>query len=138
MDLITPEGIAVTFFYDDYRNLFPSINNEVIDLMDTRDIALNKAYLLNRRPKWRDYVDLYFLFQSHILSLKEMVNLAKKKFGSDFSGKLFLEQLVYWKDLDDYTVNYIGKEVSPETIKSFLEEETRKYTTLLGLETKTE
>ena len=123
LDLITPESISVTFFYDDYQSLFDPIVFETIDLMDPRDIALNKAYILGKRPKWRDYVDLYFLLKYNYISLDKLVGLSRKKFGTDFSEKLFLEQLLYWNDMNDYTVDFINKEIDPGEIKDFLKSE---------------
>ena len=82
--------------------------------------------VLGRRPKWRDYVDLYFLLKDHVL-LEDLINISQKKFGSDFSEKLFLEQLVFWDDVIDYGIEFLGTKVPKEKIKKFLEEEVRKY-----------
>lgn len=126
LNLTTPEGIAVTFFYDDYKNLFDLVKTEVMDLMNLKDIAANKAFILGKRPKWRDYVDLYFLLENKYISLGELIRLSRRKFASDFSERLFLEQLVYWKDIENYTAEFTGKEIPPEIIKLFLEKEVKK------------
>lgn len=127
LNLTTPESVAVTFFCDDYKNMFTPIKTEVIDLMDIRDIAANKAYVLGKRPKWRDYADIYFLLKGKHIVLDEIVRLANRKFATDFSERLFLEQLVYWQDVENYTVEFVGGDIAPDTIKSFLEDEVRKY-----------
>jgi hypothetical protein len=127
LDLITPENVAVTFFYDDYQPLFEPIPSETVNFLDPRDIATNKAYLLGKRPKWRDYVDLYFLLKDKYISMNELINFSKKKFGTDFSEKLFLEQLVYWGDMDDYVVDFLVKEVDTKEIKAFLEHEVKRF-----------
>ena len=127
LDLITPEHVAVTFFYDDYQPLFDPIPSEVINLLSIKDIAVNKAYLLGKRPKWRDYVDLYFLLKDNYVLIGEVISLSKKKFGTDFSEKLFLEQIVYWGDMDDYIVDFITKEIEQKEIKAFLENEVKKF-----------
>lgn len=127
LDLVTPEGIAVTFFRDDYSSIFTPIETEVINLLDVRDIALNKAYVLGRRPKWRDYVDIFFLLRGKYISLENLVLLSRKKFGTDFSERLFMEQLVYWKDIFDYQIEFLAEKVPENTIKSFLESEIRNY-----------
>lgn len=127
LDLITPENVAVTFFHDDYQSLFEPISSEVMNLLDPRDIATNKAYLLGKRPKWRDYVDLYFLLKDKYVSIGELVSLSQKKFGTDFSEKLFLEQIVYWGDMNDYIVDFLTKEIEPKEIKDFLENEVKKF-----------
>lgn len=45
----------------------------------------------------------------------------------DLNLPLFLSQLVYFGDLEDFTVDFIAKKYSKEEIKSFLEKEVRKY-----------
>ena len=127
LNLITPENVAVTFFNDEYKNIFNPVSTNTIDLLNIKDIAANKAYVIGRRPKWRDYVDLYFLLKDRHFSLRQLIDLAVKKFDNDFSEKLFLEQLVYWSDIQDYTIDFIRKTIPEEEIKTFLEDEERKF-----------
>lgn len=127
LNLVTPDSINITFFLDDYKSIYPAIDNNLINLMDIRDIATNKAFIQGKRPKWRDYVDLYFIIKNNHLSLKDIVNMAIKKFGNDFTTKLFLEQLVYWEDIYNYEIDFVGKEVPVDDIKLFLENEVREY-----------
>jgi hypothetical protein len=127
LNLITPNGIKVTFFYDDYESLFEPIRTQNIELMNTKDIATNKAMIQGKRPKWRDYVDLYFILKNNHVTLNELIDLSIKKFGNDFSEKLFLEQLVYFEDIRDYTIEFIGEEVSKEDVKQYLESEVKNF-----------
>ena len=127
LNLVTPESINITFFLDDYKSIFPDVENESINLMDIKDIAANKAFIQGKRPKWRDYVDLYFVLKNKHLTLEEIINFAIKKFKNDFAQKLFLEQLVYWNDIHNYEIDFVGDEIPTETIKSFLENEVREY-----------
>lgn len=127
LDLLTPESVKVTFFFDDYKPLFTPIKGGVIDLLDPKDIATNKAFTLGKRPKWRDYVDLYFLLKYRHILLEDLIKLSERKYGSDFSEKLFLEQLVYWGDTRDYTIEFLKAEVLPKDIKSFLENEVKDF-----------
>lgn len=122
LNLITPENVAVTFFNDEYKNVFDPVPTNTINLLNIKDIAANKVYVIGRRPKWRDYVDLYFLLKEKYFSLKELIGLAEKKFASDFSEKLFLEQLVYWDDINDYTIDFLGENIPSENIKKYFEE----------------
>lgn len=128
LNFSTPKSVYVTFFRDDYKSLFKPIKTDTIDLMDIRDIATNKAFTIGRRPKWRDYVDIYFLIKSKYLNLEEIMKLAKQKFGLGFSEKLFLEQLTYWSDIEDYGVKYLKDNIEPETIKKLLLSEVTKFT----------
>ncbi len=84
------------------------------------DLSAMKAYALGGRAKWKDYVDLFFILKKYF-SCNEIVNKAKELFNSFFNDKLFREQLSYFDDIDySEEVEYIGKEVSEEEIKSFL------------------
>ncbi|HRO76737.1 MAG TPA: hypothetical protein PLP27_11385 [Crocinitomicaceae bacterium] len=79
---------------------------------------------LGDRNKWKDYVDLYFLFKNHF-TFDEIATEAEKLFNKNvFSKKLFKGQLSYFDDIDyseavDYLPNF---EVSEEEIKNFLVE----------------
>lgn len=129
INLLTPEGVFVTFFADDYKFLFEPVKTNSIGLLDPKDIATNKAFTLGRRPKWRDYTDLYFLFHGNYISIDKLIELSKRKFESDFSERLFLEQLVYWRDVDDFNIEFLHNTVKPKIIKDFLEEEVKKFKT---------
>ena len=120
LDIATKEGIKVTFFYDGSKLIFSTIPSHSIDLMSIRDIACNKALVLGKRPKWRDYVDIYFLLSQKYITLTKLIELSNKKFGNDFSTKLFLEQLVYFEDMREYKIEFIGKEKPVEHIKNYL------------------
>ncbi|OGM13182.1 hypothetical protein A3D84_05385 [Candidatus Woesebacteria bacterium RIFCSPHIGHO2_02_FULL_42_20] len=129
LNLITPGGVEVTFFHDEYQPLFKAIKTNFIDLMDLRDIACNKAYIIGRRPKWRDYVDIYFLLKDKKISLDQLLKLSIRKFKNDFSKRLFLQQLVYYSDITDYKIEFLKDEISPDKIKVFLEGEVSRYKT---------
>ena len=128
LDLVTPDNIKVTFFNDDYSSLYASINNESIALMDIKDIATNKAFIQGKRPKWRDYVDLYFLLKKDYISFENLILMSKKKFGAGFSEKLFFEQLIYWDDIEDYRIEYLAGNIEPQVIKNFLELKVKNFT----------
>ena len=127
LNLKTPNGVNVTFFYDDYKLLFGTVKSDYISLMNINDIACNKAYTVGKRPKWRDYVDLYFLLKDKHITLENIIGFSSKKFGSDFSERLFLQQFVYWDDVIDHHIEFLGEKVPPDDIKSFLFEEIKKF-----------
>lgn len=62
-------------------------------------LAAMKAYTLGRRAKWKDYVDLYFLMHD-ICSLSEICRHARFLFSGAFNSRIFLEQLIYFDDVD--------------------------------------
>lgn len=127
LNITCPNGVQVTFFYDDYKHMFTPRKNNPINLMNIKDIAINKTITLGRRPKWRDYVDLYFLLKEKYITLDELINLSIKKLKNDFTEKLFLEQLVYWTDVQSYDIEYVKKEVNPDEIKKFLVQEVKQF-----------
>lgn len=125
INLVTPENVSVTFFYDSAPSLFPVIKTKPIDLMNLRDLASNKAVTIGFRGKWRDYVDVYFLLREKKTSLKEIISVSQKRRGLEFSTRLFLQQLTYFDDLTDYTIDFIGSPVSPEEIKNFISQQAK-------------
>ena len=128
LNLSTPESVYVTFFYDDYKPLFDPTKTNYLDLLDIKDIAVNKAFTIGRRPKWRDYVDLYFLLKNDYISFENLILMSKKKFGAGFSEKLFFEQLIYWDDIEDYRIEYLAGNIEPQVIKNFLELKVKNFT----------
>ena len=85
-------------------------------------LAGMKAFALNRRAKWKDYVDLYFIMKDHY-SIKEIIKKADELFGSSFNGRFFRQQLSYFDDIN-YTekVEYVGEDVQDHIITEFLTE----------------
>ena len=92
-----------------------------INMPDPLYIAAMKAYALGRRAKWKDYVDLYFIFKKY--SFGEVTALATKIFGNGlFDERLLREQLVYYDDVDfGEAVEFMpGFKVGEGEIKDFL------------------
>jgi hypothetical protein len=85
-------------------------------------LAGMKAFALNRRAKWKDYVDLYFIMKDHC-ALKEIIEEADDIFGSAFNSQLFRRQLSFFDDIN-YTekVEYVGEDVQDNIITEFLTE----------------
>lgn len=122
----TKNGVEVHFVYFWYKNLFPEVRTGYIDLSSVRDIAANKAFTIGKRGAWRDYVDIFFLINRGIVDLHTVVDLASQKFKPEFNPRLFLEQLTYFGDIEDYHTVFLKESYSEKEIKSFLESEVRK------------
>lgn len=90
-------GIKTTFYVFPY-SVEHKVNFEGISLPDVLTIASMKAFALGQRAKWKDYVDLFFIFKTY--SLKQVVEATKANFGTEFDEKLFREQLSYFKDIN--------------------------------------
>lgn len=80
-----------------------------------------KAFALGRRAKWKDYVDLYFIFQKY--SFQDLIGKTNLIFKSEFNEKLFRTQLGYFEDIDhSEEIEYLsGFEKNDDDIKIFLE-----------------
>jgi len=119
-----PQNVKVSFIHYPYSNLYGKIKTPHLNLFSWKDIALDKAYTIGRRGEWRDYVDLYFIIKQG-LPLPEIIERSKKKFGDSFSEKLFLSQLIYFKDIEDFTIEFIEDNLPYGDIKSFLKKKLR-------------
>jgi predicted nucleotidyltransferase component of viral defense system len=106
----TSEGVKVDFVYFPYPKISEHVKGGSLPLFGLRDLAANKAYTIGRRATWRDYVDMFFLLRK--FDLDKIILDAQKKFKGEFSEKLFLEQLVYFKDLEVIPVEFIQQSYS--------------------------
>lgn len=115
--VISPQT-KVSFIFFPFKALHPTVKTDSIDIYSLEDLASNKAYVIGRRGAWRDYVDLFFLLKYGV-DFPKVITEAKKRFGGAFSEKLFLEQLTYFDDLTDLTVDYLGESYQPNEIQDY-------------------
>jgi hypothetical protein len=115
-------GVKVTFMTYPFKFNLDVSYEDIIRMPDLLTLASIKAYALGRRAKWKDYVDLYFIFERH--SFDEVIKRAEAIFGNEFNEKLFREELSYFDDIDHTEeVNYAkGFEVEDELVKQKLSE----------------
>jgi len=85
-----------------------------------------KAYALGRRSTLRDYVDLYFVIKKGVVSLEKIIALSKKRYGQEFDPRLFLEQLIYLKDIKEIEIQFLKEKVDQLKIESFFKKEIEK------------
>ena len=114
--------VKVTFFYYPFiiqRNIS---FEQTLKLPDLITLGAMKAFALGRRAKWKDYVDLYFIFQKH--SFQELIDKTNSIFKTEFNEKLFRTQLSYFGDIDySENINYMkGSEKADKDIKKYLED----------------
>ena len=117
-----PQNVKVSFIYYPYKSLYKTIKTDYIPIFNWKDIALDKAHTIGRRGQWRDYTDLYFILKSGF-TLKYIISQSEKKFDDSFSEKLFLAQLVYFNDLEDFTIEFFDEKFTQQDIKDFFEKE---------------
>jgi hypothetical protein len=114
--------VKITLLNYYWDPVFPLLKPpKIMPLLSVRDIATTKAYALGRRGNYRDYFDLYVIVKNKLVSLAEIIKWSQKKYGEVFSERMFLEQLVYLKDVaPDRSLKFLGeKYVSPQVLSAF-------------------
>lgn len=122
-------NIKITFLSYPFPIFFQKVEvRDGIKYFSVEAIAIQKAYTIGRRGVWRDYFDLYSIFKTGGL-ISEIIAGATRSYGEVFNPKIFLEQLVYFDDLDDLTIIPIENQTtaSPEEIKEFLKTKVKEY-----------
>jgi len=115
-------NVKVTFFQFPYLIDLQSKFEDYIKIPDLLTLAAMKAYALGGRGKWKDYVDMYYIFK-HYYSFEQVKNQAINIFKDAFSDKLFKQQLSYFNDISyAEEVEYLSETVSETEIKNFLTE----------------
>jgi len=121
--------ISFVFYPFDLEKYLLEFPESSLKLLSPLGIAATKAYALNRRNAWRDYVDLYVILKRGIVGLEDIMRESREVFGELFNEKLFLAQLVYVEDISDAEIS--GTEMlEPATlpeIKRFFEKEIDAY-----------
>ncbi len=123
----TKNGVEITFVCHPYKLLQKPIRTDSMLLFGLDDLAANKAYVIGRRGVWRDYADLFFFLKWQLYSIDKIIALAQKKFRGEFNEKLFLEQLVYFDDVNVVPIDFIKESYDEKEIKSFLEKKVDEY-----------
>lgn len=130
LSLMTKDDIKLSFIYYPFEIKASSELNNGVKLFSVADIAAQKAYTIGRRGAYRDYFDIYSLLQGNYLTLKEIIENAKKIYGEIFNPKLFLEQLVYFDDLNNFEIIPVDKNQklpSSNEVHEFLETTIKDY-----------
>lgn len=123
----TIKNIGITFVTYYFKPLFVPIKTTSISLASIKDIAADKAHTIGRRAVWRDYVDFYFLLKWNLVTLTDIINHAQRKFGYEFIKTQFLEQLVYFKDLNMQKIDFLKVSYTDSDIQSFLVKKVEDY-----------
>ncbi len=121
--------ISFIFYPFDLKKYVLEIPESPIEILSPFGVALAKAYALNRRNAWRDYVDLYVIMKKGIASIGDIIRESKVVYGELFSEKLFLAQLVYTADISEAEIKetQLAEVFSLDEIKTFFEKEVDVY-----------
>lgn len=101
-----------------------------LDILSPQGVALTKAYALNRRNSWRDYLDLYFILKNQMVDLAKIITEGEKVYGKIFNEKLFLAQLLYVDDISAKEIEeteLFSEKVTVEGVKEFFKKEIDNY-----------
>lgn len=115
------DQIKTTFFHFPYSIPHTTTFDSIITMPGDLTIGAMKAFAMGQRNKWKDYADLYFIFQHH--SLQAVIDKAEELFGiGEFNSRLFREQLCYHQDISfREEIDWMpGFETSQETILASL------------------
>lgn len=129
---LTKNNIKISFIYYPFKLHDLIINDKSlpISLLSWQGIIATKAYALNRRNAWRDYLDIYYTIQNRLVSLEEIIRTAQRVYGELFNEKLFLAQLVYTDDISPLEIEKVqlsGQVVSLEKVKQYFQQLIANY-----------
>ncbi len=93
------DGVHITFFQYDYPIQYIKDFDKIIAMPELATLGAMKAFAMGRRPKWKDYVDLYFLLRDH-LTLEQINKRAHQIFGNEYNERIFRIALCYFKDIN--------------------------------------
>lgn len=99
------DEVKFTFLHYPFPIILPLIRTHSMLLLSVKEIIATKAYTIGRRGELKDYVDMYIGLKDRHVSLSEVIDLARQKYGDAFHDRLFLEQLVYFDDLEEFMVS---------------------------------
>ena len=117
-------GTKITFLYYPFPLVKPLIDLNGLQLASVKELGAVKAYTIGRRGEYKDYIDLYYLLYEKHTSIKEIIELTKKKYKNDFSDRLFLEQLIYLDDINITDITLLKQEhFTKEQLKTFFGEQ---------------
>lgn len=119
--------VKMTFFHYGYPPVERFVHYRNVPLLSVRELAATKAFSLGKRLAYKDYVDWYFLLSEKRVRLREVIALAKKKYGNDFNDRLFLSQLVSLDEVHSSPINFLRKPVDRASITRTLENTVRRY-----------
>lgn len=127
INLLTKDGVKITFLWYYFPRIGLPIRTESISLASIDDIMADKSITIGRRAVWRDYVDVFYVLKNKMSTMASVISLAKKKFKNEFIETQFLEQLMYFDDLEITPIEFVGKPYPVDEVRLFLEQEVKAY-----------
>lgn len=120
------DGVKIDFVKYNFPLVTDFVDFNGVKMISPKEIAPMKAYALNYRGTLKDYIDLYFILKEKYATLEEIKTLAEKKYGHKFDFRLFLEQLLYLKDISEEPIEFLKEPATKEEMINFFEKEIQK------------
>lgn len=127
LTIAASNNVEITFAWYPYEPKQSPILTESLPLFHLDDLVTNKAFTLGRRPAWRDYVDLFIFLKWKLYPLDAIITATEKRFGGEFNGKLFLQQLTYWDDVEIIETTFLKESYTVTQIQEKLRNEVKDY-----------
>lgn len=120
------DGLRISLLATQAPLLYPDTIYRGLHLADPRDIAVMKLVAIGGRGSRKDFVDLYFFFQTGG-TLELLFELLGRRFASiDYNEYHLLKSLVYFDDAEAEPMPTMLREVSWQTIKLAILSEVRR------------
>ena len=120
------DDVRLDFIKYKFPLILELIKFENIKIVKIPEIAAMKAYALNYRGTYKDYIDLYFILKNNYATLENIKEIANRKYKDAFDFRLFLEQIVYLKDIKKEKIDFLKRKVNIKEIEKFFEKEIEK------------
>ncbi len=96
------EGVKCSFFSYDVSLLFPEIDYMNLKIADWRDIIAEKVKTISQRGSKKDFYDIYYAIKTNRLSIKETVDLFKRRFRhTNLNFYHVLRSLTFFEDAEN-------------------------------------
>ncbi|HVB77240.1 MAG TPA: nucleotidyl transferase AbiEii/AbiGii toxin family protein [Candidatus Nitrosotalea sp.] len=123
------KGVKVSFVAYPFSLEEAPVKQGPMKIAAARDIAAMKAFAIGRRAVSRDYVDLYYSLSRAMISMDDLCSKAERIFaledGPVFDAWLFIKQLTYTDDLDDWRTvmdDVLDRELTWDAVREYLAE----------------
>ena len=124
------EGAKYSFFSYDVPLLFPEIDYMDLKIADWRDIIAEKVKTISQRGSKKDFYDIYYAIITNRLSIKETVNLFKRRFGhTNLNFYHVLRSLTFFEDAENEPDPQLTKEhfFQWEEVKAFFANRAKEF-----------
>ena len=129
------EGAKCSFFSYDVPLLFPEIDYMNLKIADWRDIIAEKVKTISQRGSKKDFYDIYFAISANRLSMKETVDLFKRRFGhTNLNFYHVLRSLTFFEDAENEPDPQLTKDhyFQWEELKAFFTNRAKEFEELFG------